>query len=228
MTGKRHQTSPIGSPSSGNVSDTSSKEHDRLLPIANVGRIMKKSLPPNAKISKEAKVTVQECASEFISFITGEASDKCQREKRKTINGDDLLWAMTTLGFENYVGPLKVYLNKNRETEADKNCIATARQEDHQSPTNAAINHGGACEFDNGNAAISATATEDHFQGYSRGFFSLGDQVINHPLNYWDGGKGTGYGENLMIADAFNTRRIHGHGNGDTTMAAHLHGFDWL
>ncbi|KAM3302521.1 hypothetical protein P3S67_017023 [Capsicum chacoense] len=31
------------------------------------------------------------------------ASDKCQREKRKTINGDDLLWAMATLGFEDYI-----------------------------------------------------------------------------------------------------------------------------
>ncbi|KAK1410742.1 hypothetical protein QVD17_37281 [Tagetes erecta] len=110
MTGKR--MSPAGSPSSGNVSDNSSKDQDRLLPIANVGRIMKKSLPANAKISKEAKETVQECVSEFISFITGEASDKCQREKRKTINGEDLLWAMTTLGFQNYVGSLKSYLNK--------------------------------------------------------------------------------------------------------------------
>ena len=45
----------------------------------------------------------------------GEASDKCQREKRKTINGDDLLWAMSTLGFEDYVEPLKVYLHKYRE-----------------------------------------------------------------------------------------------------------------
>ena len=43
------------------------------------------------------------------------ASDKCQREKRKTINGDDLLWAMSTLGFEEYVEPLKVYLAKFRE-----------------------------------------------------------------------------------------------------------------
>lgn len=43
------------------------------------------------------------------------ASDKCQREKRKTINGDDLLWAMSTLGFEDYVEPLKVYLHKYRE-----------------------------------------------------------------------------------------------------------------
>jgi len=43
------------------------------------------------------------------------ASDKCQREKRKTINGDDLLWAMDTLGFEEYVEPLKIYLQKYKE-----------------------------------------------------------------------------------------------------------------
>ena len=91
------------------------REQDRFLPIANISRIMKKALPANAKIAKDAKETVQECVSEFISFITSEASDKCQREKRKTINGDDLLWAMSTLGFEEYVDPLKVYLHKYRE-----------------------------------------------------------------------------------------------------------------
>ncbi|KAG6477593.1 nuclear transcription factor Y subunit B-3-like [Zingiber officinale] len=96
------------------------REQERFLPIANVSRIMKKALPANAKISKDAKETVQECVSEFISFITGEASDKCQREKRKTVNGDDLLWAMTTLGFEEYVEPLKVYLQRFRETEGEK------------------------------------------------------------------------------------------------------------
>lgn len=54
--------------------------------------------------------------SEFISFITSEASDKCLQEKRKTINGDDLLWAMSTLGFDKYVEPLKIYLAKYRES----------------------------------------------------------------------------------------------------------------
>ncbi|XP_057807030.1 nuclear transcription factor Y subunit B-3-like [Salvia miltiorrhiza] len=105
------------------------KDQERVVPIANVSRIMKKSLPPNAKISKEAKETVQECVSEFISFVTGEASDKCQREKRKTINGDDLLWAMTTLGFQNYVEPLKDYLTTYRDTSSpidDQTKIATA------------------------------------------------------------------------------------------------------
>ncbi|EFJ15372.1 CCAAT-box binding factor HAP3 [Selaginella moellendorffii] len=96
------------------------REQDRFLPIANISRIMKKALPANAKIAKDAKETVQECVSEFISFITSEASDKCQREKRKTINGDDLLWAMSTLGFEEYLEPLKIYLQKYRETEGDK------------------------------------------------------------------------------------------------------------
>ncbi|XP_058185587.1 nuclear transcription factor Y subunit B-3-like [Rhododendron vialii] len=84
MAAEKNLTSPIGSP-------LRDKELDQFLPIANVSRIMKKSLPTNAKISKEVKETVQTCVSEFISFITGEASDKCQREKRKTINGDDLL-----------------------------------------------------------------------------------------------------------------------------------------
>uniref|UniRef100_A0A7N0ZZP1 Transcription factor CBF/NF-Y/archaeal histone domain-containing protein n=1 Tax=Kalanchoe fedtschenkoi TaxID=63787 RepID=A0A7N0ZZP1_KALFE len=106
--------------SGGQSSNMATREQDRLLPIANVSRIMKKALPANAKISKEAKETVQECVSEFISFITGEASEKCQREKRKTINGDDLLWAMTTLGFEDYVEPLKIYLSKFREMEGEK------------------------------------------------------------------------------------------------------------
>eukprot|EP00566_Odontella_aurita_P028888 CAMPEP_0113540922 /NCGR_PEP_ID=MMETSP0015_2-20120614/8742_1 /TAXON_ID=2838 /ORGANISM="Odontella" /LENGTH=156 /DNA_ID=CAMNT_0000440765 /DNA_START=567 /DNA_END=1037 /DNA_ORIENTATION=- /assembly_acc=CAM_ASM_000160 len=76
---------------------------------------MKNTLPENAKIAKDSKETVQECVSEFISFITSEASDKCMQEKRKTINGDDLLWAMSTLGFDKYVEPLKLYLAKYRE-----------------------------------------------------------------------------------------------------------------
>ncbi|CAK8531266.1 unnamed protein product [Lathyrus sativus] len=102
---------------------TGCREQDRFLPIANVSRIMKKALPSNAKISKEAKETLQECVSEFISFITSEASDKCQREKRKTINGEDLLWAMNTLGFEDYVEPLKIYLRKYREMEGEKSAM---------------------------------------------------------------------------------------------------------
>ncbi|KAL0435855.1 UNVERIFIED_CONTAM: Nuclear transcription factor Y subunit B-5 [Sesamum radiatum] len=72
------------------------KEQDRLLPIANVGRIMKQILPPNAKVSKEAKETMQECVSEFISFVTGEATTNATRRRGKTVNGDDVCWALGT------------------------------------------------------------------------------------------------------------------------------------
>lgn len=102
--------------------------------FAPVARIMKTALPENAKIAKEAKECMQECVSEFISFITSEgkyhtsacctrelrsnliiASEKCHQEKRKTVNGEDILFAMSSLGFENYAEALKIYLSKYRE-----------------------------------------------------------------------------------------------------------------
>ncbi|KAK9096836.1 hypothetical protein Sjap_022333 [Stephania japonica] len=190
MAGRRKQLSPVGSPTSDDYelnsnninggkdssSDSTNKEQDRFLPIANVSRIMKKSLPPNAKISKEAKETVQECVSEFISFITGEASDKCQREKRKTINGDDLLWAMSTLGFENYVEPLRNYLGKYRETEGEKSFMARQGDDNHVSPdkdnfmmsTGAGNNFGISDEF--GNNSMNTTSVS------SVGYFQFGQQ----------------------------------------------------
>lgn len=91
------------------------RDQENLLPIANIGRIMKNGVPPNAKISKDAKECVQECVSEFILFITMEANEKCLLEKRKTINGDDLIWAMKNLGFDNYVEPLAIYLNRYKD-----------------------------------------------------------------------------------------------------------------
>ncbi|XP_022747170.1 nuclear transcription factor Y subunit B-4-like [Durio zibethinus] len=95
-------------------------EQYRLLPIANVVRIMKHILPPSAKISKEAKQTMQECVTEFISFVTSEASDKCHKENRKTLNGDDICWALTALGFDNYAEATVRYLHKYREAEREK------------------------------------------------------------------------------------------------------------
>ncbi|KAL3527839.1 hypothetical protein ACH5RR_012495 [Cinchona calisaya] len=223
MTGKRSQSSPVGSPLSGNVSDSSSKEQDRLLPIANVSRIMKKSLPANAKISKEAKETVQECVSEFISFITGEASDKCQREKRKTINGDDLLWAMTTLGFENYVGPLKGYLNKYRENEGDKNSMV--RDDDQLSfinHSNTTSPHGGDISKGNDNSI----STRPNFQSGNNGYYSVDAKLASK--SHGNPSRVIGYGENLMNG-AYNIGKIHEiEENANMVITTNLHhGVEW-
>ncbi|XP_062230587.1 nuclear transcription factor Y subunit B-4-like [Phragmites australis] len=90
---------------------------DNLLPIANVGRIMKDVLPPQAKISKRAKETIQECATEFVGFVTVEASERCRRERRKTINGDDICHAMRSLGLDHYADAMRRYLQRYRESE---------------------------------------------------------------------------------------------------------------
>jgi len=124
------------------------KEQDRWLPIANVARIMKGALPENAKIAKEAKECMQECVSEFISFITSEASEKCQQEKRKTVNGEDILFAMTSLGFENYGEALKIYLARYRENltvrtdQPTKSAGTAAGSNSTTSPYNETSSHG--------------------------------------------------------------------------------------
>jgi len=50
-----------------------------------------------------------------LALQTSEAAEKCLNEKRKTINGEDILTSMRALGFDNYEGVLKVYLAKYRE-----------------------------------------------------------------------------------------------------------------
>ncbi|KAF7333271.1 Histone-fold-containing protein [Mycena sanguinolenta] len=94
------------------------REQDRFLPIANVSRIMKAAVPPSTKIGKDAKELVQECVSEFISFITSEAAERSLTEKRKTIGGEDILCAMGNLGFDNYAEVLRIYLSKLRESSS--------------------------------------------------------------------------------------------------------------
>ena len=89
------------------------------LPIANISRIMKRVLPENGKIAKNAKECMQECVSELISFVTSEASDRCGSEKRKTINGDDILYSLRVLGFDNYEQVLKVYLSRYRQAQEE-------------------------------------------------------------------------------------------------------------
>ncbi|KAE8700030.1 Nuclear transcription factor Y subunit B-3 [Hibiscus syriacus] len=133
-----HETNKLGSPrvarndntidtnnNNHNSNNNNNKDQDRFLPTANGSRILKKVIPSNGKISNDAKETIQECVSEFISFVTGEASEKCRREKRKKINGDDIIWAITTLGFEEYVGPLKLYLSKYRHRRGE-GCVPEA------------------------------------------------------------------------------------------------------
>ncbi|CAD6890714.1 unnamed protein product [Tilletia controversa] len=84
------------------------------LPIANISRIMRRSLPESAKIGKDAKEAVQIVLSEFISFVTSEANERCLADRRKTISGDDLLTAFRLLGLDEYHEVLRIFLTRYR------------------------------------------------------------------------------------------------------------------
>jgi histone H3/H4 len=87
---------------------------EATLPISNISRLMKKALPKQAKISSSSKELIQSCCIEFISFLTSEANEKCLSEKRKTINGDDILYAMKNLGFEEFEVVCRIWLTRYR------------------------------------------------------------------------------------------------------------------
>ena len=74
------------------------REQDRLLPMANVARLMAMELPKDAKIARDAKVLMQEMVSEFICFITSEANDVSIAMGRKALTPDDILVAFENLG----------------------------------------------------------------------------------------------------------------------------------
>lgn len=93
-----------------------SPEPEMRMPVAIVVRIMRKILPSNAKISDEAKEVMQECVSEFIHFITGEASSRSETERRKTLIAEDLIWALDKTGFDDYLHPLTRFLQRYRES----------------------------------------------------------------------------------------------------------------
>ncbi|XP_045799021.1 nuclear transcription factor Y subunit B-6-like [Trifolium pratense] len=83
--------------------------------IVHLTRIMRRALPRNAKINNGAKESIQLCVSEFMGIITTKANERCKAEHRKIITADDLIWAMEKFGFDDYVGPLKLYLKNYRD-----------------------------------------------------------------------------------------------------------------
>ncbi|KVH88495.1 Histone-fold [Cynara cardunculus var. scolymus] len=123
------------------------REQDRLMPIANVIRIMRKILPPHAKISDEAKETIQECVSEYISFVTSEANHRCQREQRKTVTAEDILWAMSKLGFDDYIEPLTIYLHHYREFDFRATITDHVKRPTHDPPPANSFHHAFATVF---------------------------------------------------------------------------------
>lgn len=91
----------------------------QLLPSALVLRIVGEVLDEDILIEPSVRGYLQTCVSRFILHLTAEACTKCEREGRKAIGGDDILWSVDRLGFKEYEAPLRTFLRKHRAIESE-------------------------------------------------------------------------------------------------------------
>ena len=83
------------------------REQDRLLPAANVARVMAATIPQNAKIARDARAFMQELVSEFICFLTSEVNDICIASRRRVMSAKDFVEAANNLDLNEYAELLK-------------------------------------------------------------------------------------------------------------------------
>ncbi|EYU44053.1 hypothetical protein MIMGU_mgv1a025062mg, partial [Erythranthe guttata] len=58
-------------------------EADLYMPMTNIVRVLRRTLPPHAKISDDTNEIIPECVSEFICFVTSEANEKATASTKK-------------------------------------------------------------------------------------------------------------------------------------------------
>lgn len=107
---------PINLSNSGLIPNLAVRDKNKM-PVKNVTKIMAQILPNDARISVGAQEMIIQSATKYINFVTRKAKERTQSEYRKTINVEDLLWAIEKLGFDEYVGPLTTFVQRNRNIE---------------------------------------------------------------------------------------------------------------
>uniref|UniRef100_A0A336N2B3 DNA polymerase epsilon subunit 3 n=2 Tax=Culicoides sonorensis TaxID=179676 RepID=A0A336N2B3_CULSO len=93
---------------------------DLNLPNAVVTRLMKEALPDGINISKEARSALTRAASVYILYLTTAASTSAKEKKVKTLMANHVFEALEEIEFENFIDPLKAYLENYRSSQKEK------------------------------------------------------------------------------------------------------------
>merc|ERR1712045_578574 len=83
------------------------RPEDLNLPTPVVSKLISDCLPPNCKVTEEAKVAITKAASVFVLYATSQANSMAHNQSRKTIHGQDVITAMNEMEFEKFVRPLE-------------------------------------------------------------------------------------------------------------------------
>ncbi|KAF2360601.1 Transcription factor CBF/NF-Y/archaeal histone domain [Trinorchestia longiramus] len=90
-------------------------------------RLIKDSLPPGALVSKEARSAIARAASVFVLYATSTANALAQANKKKTLQGQDVLDAMKEMDFEQFVEPLTECLEAFKKSQQSKKELKEAK-----------------------------------------------------------------------------------------------------
>ena len=81
---------------------------------------MRHGSPPNSKIAGDAKEAVDNCLAEFSAVLIRAAVEECRQDRRTAVTGDDLILALSNLGFDDSVRLPALYLRRYREIEVTR------------------------------------------------------------------------------------------------------------
>lgn len=97
----------------------SERDHndDLSLPKATVQKIVSEIIPSDLVFSRETRDALIECCIEFIMILTSESNDIAEKESKKTIACEHVLEALKTLGFYEYLEPIKDVILQHKESQ---------------------------------------------------------------------------------------------------------------
>ena len=110
-------------PASHSAADSQGRNQPRSytrLPLANVARIMSRTLPAGSRISQEAKECMCDLAGELSSFVTMEASCWHSRTS-KAVTPATLMFAYSRLDLDGFIPSLRLWLEKAGKLKTSEN-----------------------------------------------------------------------------------------------------------
>jgi histone H3/H4 len=88
-------------------------ERSNITMMSTVERIMKRILPSSIVIDNQALQTIANCSLEFMSSLACEALTNSKLEGKSISTGNDVLYSLRSLGYEDYVAPMNTFLLKH-------------------------------------------------------------------------------------------------------------------
>lgn len=76
-----------------------------------INRVLKRTLPEKAQLSKDAKIAFKKAATVFISYLSATAQEFCTKGNVKTVSAKHIFSALTDIGFEEIVPDMKQLFN---------------------------------------------------------------------------------------------------------------------